>query len=72
MMLSFPLDVWGKVSPTAAAGGVEKVKVVKATGGGFLFLTVEGGSEYDVWLETIEDVESDLAKLDIEWPTGDQ
>ncbi len=68
-MPSFPFDVWGKVPPTAAANGVEKVKVVKSSGGGFLILTLEGEAECDVWVETIEEVEANVAALDVEWPS---
>jgi hypothetical protein len=54
--------------PTPEAGAVSRIKVVRSTGGGYLVLTVENGAEFDVWYETLEEVERDLATLSIEWP----
>ena len=67
-MLKFPLEVWGTVAATPEAGKVAKIKVVRSPGGGFLILTQEGGRVYDTWVESSEDVESDLGALQIEWP----
>ena len=44
------------------------MKVVRASGGGYLVLTIEHGSEYDTWLETLDEVEEDLRRLDVQWP----
>jgi len=68
-MPKFPLDVWGKVLPTPEARAIEMIKVVRSEGGGYLLLTVENGSEFDTWAETIEDVEDHLAGLRVEWPS---
>lgn len=64
----FPLDVWGKVAAAPEAGPVQMIKIVRSPGGGFLVLTVENGSEYDTWVETLEEVEADLGSLSVEWP----
>lgn len=69
-MEKFELDVWVAVPPSSAAGPVERLKVVRSSGGGYLVLTIEHGSELDTWLETIEDVEAYLRELNLEWPRG--
>lgn len=68
-MSAFPFDVRGKVPPGPDAGAVEAIKVVRAAGSGFLLITREHGSELDVWLETLNDVEATLATLRVEWPS---
>ena len=65
-MAAFPLGVWGAVRRTVAAGNIEKVKVVESAGGGYVFLVVENGSEYDTWIETLEEVEADLGRGGLE------
>lgn len=70
-MNTFPFDVWGKVAPTPAAGGIEMIKIVQSQGGGFLVITVEGGAKYDTWVETLEEVKEDLEALQVKWqPVG--
>lgn len=66
-MASFPFDVWGVVDVSASVGDVTGVKVVRASGGGYLLLTIEHGSEYDTWLETLDEVEEDLRRYDVQW-----
>jgi hypothetical protein len=66
-MAAFPFGLWGTVLPTPEAGAVSRIKVLRSTGGGYLVLTVENGAEFDVWYETLEEVERDLATLSIEW-----
>lgn len=66
-MPSFPLDVWGTVL-RASPDDVEAVKVVRAPGGGFLVLTRDASGEHDVWMETCEEIEADLARMDPRWP----
>jgi hypothetical protein len=67
-MPSFPFDVWGSVAATEQSRSVERIKVIRSPGGsGYLILTVESGSQYDTWVETIEEVEADLRTLSIEW-----
>ena len=68
-MLKFPFDVWGRISPTPKSGAIEMIKVIRSPGGGYLMLTVESGSEFDRWVETIEEVEADLDSLRVEWPS---
>jgi len=68
-MPKFPFDVWGRVSPTPKARAIEMIKVIRSSGGGYLVLTVERGSEFDTWVETIEEVEADLDSLRVEWPS---
>lgn len=67
-MTTFPFDVWGEVRPTPAAGRIERIMVERMPGGGYLLFTLENGSVYDTWIETLEEVEADLRALDIEWP----
>lgn len=67
-MSKFPFDVWGRVAPGPEAGCIEMIKIVRSPGGGFLVLTVENGSEYDTWVETLEEVEADLGVLQVAWP----
>ena len=67
-MAAFPFDVWGKVTHDEQARGIEQIKIVRSKGGGFLILTRENGSEFDTWVETLEDVEADLQTLQVEWP----
>jgi hypothetical protein len=64
-MPSFPFDVWGEVR--GAPDGLERIMVVEAEGGAYLILTVENGSHYDTWLETLEDVEAYVRELVVEW-----
>lgn len=66
-------DIWGAVIATADASStaVQKVKIVRSPGGGFLMLTMENGSEYDVWVETIEEIKEDLGKLVISWENAE-
>lgn len=69
-MPKLELDVWVAVPPSSAAGPVERLKVVRSSGGGYLVLTVERGSEFDTWFETIEDVDAYLRELNLEPPTA--
>lgn len=44
--------------------------VTRPSGGGWLVFTKEGGSTFDMWIETLEEVEEDLERLGVEWPAG--
>ena len=70
-MAKFPMGVWGQVADPRAVGGVEAIKAIPSDGGGFLILTIEDGAEYDVWVETLAEVEHELAKYTLDWPTAE-
>jgi len=66
-------DIWGTVVATidASTTAIQKVKIVRSPGGGFFMLTIENGSEYDVWVEAIEEIEKDLGRLVISWENAE-
>ncbi|MBK6686010.1 MAG: hypothetical protein IPG45_16170 [Deltaproteobacteria bacterium] len=66
----FALDVWGKISNPGESDAIEAVMVTRSPGGGWLFHTVERGSRFDVWLETLEEVEEELERLKVKWPAA--
>lgn len=66
----FPLDVSGKVRGPADSNTLEAVMVTRSSGGGGLFFTKEAGSTFDVWIETLEEVDEELKRLRVEWPAG--
>ena len=60
-----PLDTWGEVT---GHDRIKRVRIERATRGGFLVLTVEVGGEYDVWIESDDEVERFVATLNVRWP----
>lgn len=66
---SFPFHVWGTVPPSPHAGPITALKVEPSPSGGYLLLTREGPSEFDTWLEHLEEVEAEVAALRVEWPS---
>ena len=66
-MSAIPVDVWGRVAAPSQPCKVDKLKVKRSPGGGFLLITVEQGEAFDVWLETWEEVEASVDGLKIEW-----
>lgn len=68
--LRFPLDVWGKVQSAADSDALDAVMITRSPGGGWLLLTMERGSRFDVWLETVEEVQAELEGLKVQWPNG--
>lgn len=59
----FPLDRWGDVSHAS----VHLVRVERSSGGGFLIVTRETHGEFDVWVETADEVDAYLSGLEVEW-----
>jgi hypothetical protein len=65
--MNFPLDVWGVVLEQRPGKQIEKLKIVTSEPDCFLMITVEEGREYDVWMETAEDVEAAVRALKVDW-----
>jgi hypothetical protein len=45
------------------------LKVEPLPSGGYLLLTREGSSEFDTWLEHLEDVAAEVEALHVAWPS---
>jgi len=63
--LAFPLGTWGDVEGHER---IRRVRVERASRGGFLVLTAEVSGEYDVWVERVEEVQDFIAALNVRWP----
>lgn len=46
---------------------IDAVKVVESDGGGFFLITREEENEFDVWVESLEELKSDLDSLQVDW-----
>lgn len=60
-----PLDTWG--TPTLCGGNILRVMFKACDGGGFLMITEEPDGEFDVWLETPEEVTFESNRLNLVW-----
>jgi|GEM_PF-3644523 len=67
--MKHPCDIWGDVrAPLANAAGITAVRAERSPGGGYLLLPREGDNEFDIWLETEQEVEDYLDDLQVAWP----
>jgi hypothetical protein len=58
-------DRWG--APSVAEPDIQRVMFKRSEGGGFLMVTEEIGGVFDIWIETVDEVESECARLRIVW-----
>ena len=61
------ISKWGKVTSDPQGTGVSFVRVQKTRAGGFLVLTLEGGTQYDMWVETQDEVVEYLSVFQLDW-----
>lgn len=68
-LLAMAQDCWGTPGRQIDGSCVQRQTFVPSPGRGYLVLTVEPHGEFDVWLETIEEVEAYVEELRVVCPS---